>query len=241
MRPIRLGSVFIPPLTFGILVVLVACFIAAGLGANFVGGFSDNVLGYLPVVSSKVLDGQVWRLFTYALLHNLADPFHLIFNCLAIYFFGRGLEDRWGAGRYALFTVLTVVVGGVFVVAAGRLGIGNGAAFGASAFAEGLIVAWGLIYRDSEVRLMFAVPAKGIHMVWIAVFIWVLDAVSQSANSAAAHLGGMLTAAVLVLGVWRPNYVKAWWASLRSKLGGKKQPQLFVVPKPRDDDKKWIN
>jgi len=244
MRPIRLGSVWIPAITFAILVVLVACFIVAGLAANFVPGAAD-VLDFLPVVSGKVLSGEVWRLFTYALMHNLTDPFHLVFNGMAIFFFGRSLEERWGTGRYLLFTVLTIVVGGAFVVATGVvLGAGHGSAIGASAFAEGLIVAWGLTFRDREVRLFFAIPVKGIHMVWVALFIWVLDAVSQSANSASAHLGGMMTAAVLVLGVWNPNRLKAFWASVRARTGGKKQPALFVVPKPGDagkSDKKWIN
>lgn len=240
MRPVRLGSVLIPPVTFVILVVLVAAFIASGLILNYVASVAPFV-GYLPVVSSDVLHGQVWRLATYALLHDLRDPMHLIFNGLAIFFFGRALEERWGAGRYLLFLFLTVVVGGVFVVGAGWLGIGTGSAIGASSFAEGLIVAWGLLYRDQPVRLFFAIPVKGITMVWFAVFMWILDAVSQSPHSAAAHLGGMLTAVFLVFGVWRPNYVKAWWSSLTSKLGGKKQPALFVVPKPNDGDKKWVN
>jgi membrane associated rhomboid family serine protease len=241
MRPVRLGSVVLPPITFTILVVLVGCFIASGLMANFGPPGVAAALSYLPVTTAGVLHGEVWRLLTYALLHNLSDPFHLIFNGMAIFFFGRALEDRWGVGRYLLFLLLTVVVGGAFVVGAGWLGVGNGAAYGASAFAEGLVVGWGLLYRDAPVRLYFAIPVKGIHMVWLAVFIWVLDAVSQSPNSAAAHLGGMLTAATLVLGVWRPNHVKAWFAGLREKVGGKKQPQLFVVPKPRAPDKKWVN
>lgn len=243
MRPVRLGSVWIPPVTFAILVVLVACFIASGLAANFVPGAAD-VLDFVPVISAKVLEGEVWRLFSYALMHNLSDPFHLIFNGMAI-IFCRSLEERWGTGRYLLFTALTIGVGGIFVVASGVvLGAGHGAAMGASAFAEGLIVAWGLTFRDREVRLFFALPVKGIHMVWVALFIWVLDAVSQSANSASAHLGGMMTAAALVLGFWNPNRFKVFFASLRQRAGGKKQPALFVVPKPGDagkPDKKWVN
>jgi membrane associated rhomboid family serine protease len=178
---------------------------------------------------------------SYFALHDLRDPFHLVFNGLAIFFFGRQLEERWATGRYLLFLFLTVLIGGVFVVVAGLTGLGTGAALGASAFAEGLIVAWGLTFRDREVRLMFAIPMKGIHMVWVAVFFWVLDAVSVSSTSAAAHLGGMLTAAFLVLGVWNTNKVKLAWASLLEKIGAKKATKLYVVPGSKGPDKKWVN
>ncbi len=241
MRSLRLGSVVIPPVTAALLAVLVACFILSGVAVRV--SALAGVVDLLPVTTRDVLAGQVWRLATYALLHDLSNPFHLIFNGLMIFFFGRQLEERWSTRRYLLFLLLTVVVGGIFVVAAGWLGIGVGAAVGASAFAEGLIVAWGLTYRDRDVRLMFALPMKGIHMVWVAIFFWVLDAVSTSATSAAAHLGGMVTAAVLVLGIWNPNHIRLAWASMLEKMGAKKKTQLFVVPRPPParPEKKWVN
>jgi membrane associated rhomboid family serine protease len=163
----------------------------------------------------------------------------VLFNGLMIYFFGRELEDRWGSKRYLLFALLTVLAGGVFVVVNGLILPGRGVAIGASAFAEGLIVAWGLLFRDREVRLFFAIPVRGIQMVWFAAAMWLLQAVSTSETSAAAHLGGMLMAAVLVLGVWRPNAMKLAWSQLLERLGVKKKQKLYVVPKP--SDQKWVN
>jgi membrane associated rhomboid family serine protease len=240
MKSIRLGSVLLPPVTAIILAVLLVFFIVAGVVVNFVPSLA-SVVSYLPVTPA-VLDGQVWRLLTYALLHDLGDPLHLLMNGFMIFMFGRELETRWGSGRYGLFALLTVLAGGVFVVLTGLILGGAGSAIGASAFAEGLIVAWGLTYRERPMRLFFAVEVKGIHMVYFAVFLWLLQAVSTSPTSASAHLGGMLMAALLVLGVWRPNAVKAGWWSLLERLGLKKKPKLYVVPGPsRPDDKKWIN
>ena len=242
MKPVRLGSVSIPPVTAIILGTLLVCFIGAGIAVNFVPALATAV-SYLPVTTTDVLAGQVWRLVTYAFIHNLDDPFHVLINGFMIFMFGRELEQRWGAGRYALFTFLTVLVGGLFVVGSGLIFTGRGAAIGVSAFAEGLIVAWGLTWRDRPMRLFFAVEVRGIHMVWFAVFLWVLQAVSTSPVSAAAHLGGMVTAAVLVLGVWRTNAVRVAWWGLLERLGLKKKPKLYVVPgpKPGDDGKKWVN
>jgi membrane associated rhomboid family serine protease len=241
MKPVRIGQVWIPPVTAIVLGALVACFVVAGIVANFVPALRE-FLGFLPVTASAVLQGQVWRLVTYAFVHDLSSPFHLLFNGLSIFFFGRELELRWGQGRSLVFLFTSVVVGGAFVVAAGALGIGGGMAIGASAYALGLWVAWGLTFRDREFRMYFAIPMKGAHAVWLALFFWVLDAVSTSSTSAAAHLGGIVTAFVLVRGVWRPNAWKAAWSSLLERLGLKKKPQLFVVPgPPRGPNGKWVN
>jgi membrane associated rhomboid family serine protease len=242
MKSIRVGSVRIPPVTAVTLATLVLCFFAGGLAVNFVPSAAD-FLSYLPVRADDVMRGQVWRLLTYAVLHDLGDPFHVLINGFMIFMCGRELEERWGSSRYALFTLLTVLVGGLFVVVGGLLFSGRGVAVGASALTEGLIVAWGLTYRDRPMRLFFAVEVRGIHLVWLAVFLWLMQAVSTSSVSASAHLGGMVTAAVLVLWVWRPNAAKvAWWTFLE-RIGLKKKPALFVVPKPRpkDDDQKWVH
>ena len=200
MKPVRLGAVVIPPVTAIILATLVACFIVSGIVANFVPSVASTI-ALLTLTTDGVMHGEVWRLLTYAFIHALESPWHLLINCLFIFMFGRDLEERWGASRYLLFALLTVVVGGLFVVGTGLLMPGRGSAIGASAFSQGVLVAWGLTWRDREFRLLLAIPARGIHLVWISVFLWFLDAISTSPVSAAAHLGGMVTAAVLVLGV----------------------------------------
>ncbi|MCB1148667.1 MAG: rhomboid family intramembrane serine protease, partial [Chlamydiia bacterium] len=53
----------------------------------------------------KIREGEVWRLFTPALLH--ANIFHLFFNMLWLLVLGRQMEDRLGKGRYILFILLT--------------------------------------------------------------------------------------------------------------------------------------
>lgn len=241
MKSVRIGSVSLPPVTAVTLGVLLFFFIAAGVIVNFVPSLA-SVVSWLPVQTSDVLDGQVWRLLTYGLMHHLADPFHLLINGFMIFLFGRELEERWGSGRYAFFMGATVFLGGVFVVLSGLLFQSNASAIGASAFAEGLTVAWGLIYRDRPIRLFFALPIKGIHLVWFALFMWLLQAVSTSPTSAAAHLGGIVMAFILVMGVWRPNAVKLWFQTAMQKFGLRKKPKLYVVPGPgKGPDGKWVN
>jgi membrane associated rhomboid family serine protease len=241
MKSVRLGQVWIPPVTAIVIATLTACFILAGLVANFVPSLQPVLRG-MVLVASDVRHGEVWRLVTYALLHDLQTPFHLIFNAMSIFFFGRELETRWGTARALVFLFASVIVGGVFVVGGDLLGLGRGATVGASAYALALWVAWGLTFRDREFRLYFAIPMKGIHAVWLALFFWLLDAVSTSGVSAAAHLGGIVTAVVLVRGVWRPNAWKAAWSSLLERIGLRKKQKLFIVPGPKGGPGgKWVN
>jgi membrane associated rhomboid family serine protease len=70
-----------------------------------IGGFSnqkviDDLIFYPPAVSQR---GQWYRFFSSGLIH--ADYGHLIFNMLALYLFGRAVEDAFAelfgdAGRY---------------------------------------------------------------------------------------------------------------------------------------------
>ncbi len=52
-----------------------------------------------------IANGQVWRLFSPALLHS--DLFHLFFNMTALLVLGRQMESRLKIARYLLFILLT--------------------------------------------------------------------------------------------------------------------------------------
>lgn len=52
----------------------------------------------------KIRQGELWRLFTPALLH--LDIFHLLFNMLWLYVLGKQIELRIGVGRYLLFCLV---------------------------------------------------------------------------------------------------------------------------------------
>ena len=55
----------------------------------------------------KISQGEVWRLFTPALLHS--DIFHLLFNMIWLLVLGKQIEYRVGIVRYILFIIITGV------------------------------------------------------------------------------------------------------------------------------------
>jgi GlpG protein len=65
-------------------------------------GKDDNLALGPPFV--KIRQGEVWRLFSPALLH--ADLLHILFNMLWLWMLGRQIEFRIGKFRYILLTLL---------------------------------------------------------------------------------------------------------------------------------------
>lgn len=63
-----------------------------------------NAMESIPMFE-KIRQGEIWRLFTPALLH--ADIFHLFFNMLWLIVLGKQIEQRLKIGCYLLFILLT--------------------------------------------------------------------------------------------------------------------------------------
>jgi membrane associated rhomboid family serine protease len=224
------------PVVLVTLVVVLVMYLLTGLAAQFVDG--GALYGLLRLTPGAVLDGEVWRLVTYGLLHDLSNPLHLVFNGITLFFFGRDLELRFGTLKFLTFLLVSVVLGGVFVVGASLLGLGLGApVVGMSAACQASIVAWALFNRSADVRWMFAVPMKGIHMLVLSLLWWLLDAVSVSPTSASAHLGGIVCGFVTWALVARRNRIRLFWDDLLVKPRIRRGPRLTVVPK-KDN---WVN
>jgi len=73
----------------------------------------------IPVVffiksNELIRAGQIWRLLTPALIHDIHFPFlHILFNMYALLSFGTGLERSFGHGRFLLLYILGAFAGNV--------------------------------------------------------------------------------------------------------------------------------
>jgi membrane associated rhomboid family serine protease len=221
------------PVVLVTIVALIVIYLATGFARLYVPG-GDVAYDNMILTTSDVLGGQVWRLFTYGLVHSLQDPVHVAFNALTLFFFGRDLELRFGRWRFVAFLAVSVVIGGLFVVAAGVLGIGTGASLGFSGACEACVVAWALFNKNV---MMWPIPVPGIWMLTYALLMWMMQAVSQSNISAAAHLGGIVFGAAVWFFVARRNRIKLFFDDALVKLRIRRGPRLTVVPK----NDRWVN
>ena len=147
--------------------------------------------------------GFVWQLLTFQFMH--AGLWHLVFNCWAIYVFGRAIEEMIGWKKILILFLSSGVVGGIFQVLVALLwpGLFGGPVVGASAGGFGLIAAFAVLFPERELMLLlfFILPirlsAKTLLMLSaVLALAGIVFPIDHVAN--AAHLGGMLAGVVFI-------------------------------------------
>ena len=61
------------------------------------------VSGYLAFSRTAILQGQLWRVFTFAVVPPNSGFISIIFQLIFLYFTGNLLQNRWGTLRFNLF------------------------------------------------------------------------------------------------------------------------------------------
>jgi membrane associated rhomboid family serine protease len=139
-----------------------------------------------------------WTLFTYSFAHSLTDIFHILFNMLALYWFGRLFVEYLGSDKLVALYVLGGIAGGVlyllmfntipyFIEASNFRGM-----VGASAAVYAIMVATAVLLPDYTFFLLFLGPVKIKYIVFFYIVISFIGSVGPNAGGNIAHLGGAL-------------------------------------------------
>ncbi|MDH3583562.1 MAG: rhomboid family intramembrane serine protease [Phycisphaerae bacterium] len=147
---------------------------------------------------------QLWRLFTYQFLH--ADLFHLLFNMIALYFFGPLMERWWGSRRFLGFYLFCGMCGAViYSLLAFVPNLLNTSAstplVGASGSIYGILIGCAVLYPHQRVMLLIPpipMSLRTLAIILMAVILLSLISGSQNAGGEAAHLGGAILGYILV-------------------------------------------
>jgi membrane associated rhomboid family serine protease len=140
---------------------------------------------------------ELWRWLTSLFMH--ADASHLFFNMLALYFFGRVLEEEAGARQWLLVYFLSGLAGNLVYGLTSSV-----PAVGASGCIFGLMGA-AMLLKPGETSRLFVIP---LPLGFIAI-IYILSQVALSAMLApgiayAAHVGGLIAGSALIF-YFRPD------------------------------------
>jgi membrane associated rhomboid family serine protease len=92
--------------------IIALCFVLFALAAGR-DARAQTVFALLCNDPDAVAQGQLWRLLTYALLHDPGNPTHLIVNMISLYSLGGFLEPMLGRWRMAALCAVTALAGGV--------------------------------------------------------------------------------------------------------------------------------
>lgn len=150
-------------------------------------------------------EGELWRLFTYQFLH--ANLGHILFNMIALWFFGPVVEERFGHLRFLLYYLFCGVAAALFSSLLGYMGFFDPEwrfipMVGASGSIYGIMAACAVLFPHARVQLLFppvnlsvrqfALVVLGIACA-VVIFQW------NNAGGEAGHLGGMLAGFILTL------------------------------------------
>lgn len=148
-----------------------------------------------------------WQVLTYGFLHgNLT---HLLVNMLVLWMFGREIEMRWGAMRFAVYFFVCVIGAGIIQLLVASFSLTTGGlpypTVGASGGTCGLLLAYGMLFPYRRIMLLIPpIPMEARYLVIVVGAIELVSGLSGLTPGIAnfAHLGGMLFGLLLIL-YWR--------------------------------------
>ena len=113
-----------------------------------------DMLYYLLCFSrSAILQGQIWRLFTYPLTFNSGSLLLTAVALLCYYSLGRAMENLWGTLKFNLYYFTGVVLMDVYCMFFGGMA-------DASYLNLSLFLAYATLYPNAQFLLMFIIPVK---------------------------------------------------------------------------------
>ena len=189
---------------------------------------------------------QPWSLLSYMFLH--ADPLHLLFNMLWLYWFGQLFLSFFSARHFRGLYLLGGICGGLFYMLALNVFpyftpyIYISTLLGASASVLAIVVATAVCEPEYRVNFMFI---GTVRLKYVALFMVVTDLLfvtSGNGGGHIAHLGGALAGWWFAWSLRKGKDVTKWingvldgCSGVWSKLSSKK-PKMKVSKGGRADD-----
>lgn len=175
-----------PWMTYTILGVTIAVFLAQQASQMMLGGDLPAALGMK--INAAIIQGQYWRLFTPALLHD--GWLHIGFNMYALYVFGIGLERAYGHERFFLLYLLGAFAGNV-----ASFMFSPNPSLGASTAVFGLVAAEGIYYFQNR-KIYGGQSRAALQNIVFVIGINLFYGFTATSIDNFGHLGGLLGGAV---------------------------------------------
>lgn len=151
----------------------------------------------IPPVFTDFLS-RPWTLVTYAFAHSMGDIFHILFNMLVLYWFGRLFVEYLGSDKLIALYVLGSLAGAIlyllffntipfFIERSEFSGM-----VGASAAVYAIVVGAATLMPNYTFYLLFFGPIRIKYIAGFYIVISFLGSVGGNAGGNIAHLGGAL-------------------------------------------------
>lgn len=182
------------------------------LGTNYIGDIEQNY-SYLALYGFGNELYRPYQFFTHMFMHApMPNLSHIAFNMFALYSFGSALEHYWGSKRFLFFYITCGLVAGLTNNLINYFVFNDimSSAVGASGAIYGLLVAYGFMFPNATLGLMFIpIPVKAKYFIPIIVGLDLFSGVTGyslfgTGIAHFAHVGGALAGVILML-LWRNN------------------------------------
>lgn len=224
----RAPAYYRPQVSFTIaLLIINAVVFLLQLVANTSASGTEIEYRYFALSLGGLESGFVWQLLTFQFMH--ASITHILFNSLAIYFFGRPVETALGRRHFLTLYLSSGVIGGLLqMFFAFLIPMFNGPVVGASAGAYGLVAAYAILHwRERFTIFIYFFPVSMTGKLLLAIslglaFLGMLIPNSGVAN--AAHIGGILAGAFYVR-----LFIQGQWLNLKFPARREAPPRELVT------------
>ena len=123
---------------------------------------------------SLILQGQIWRLFTYVFTYNAGSLLLMMVSLLCYFSLGKAMENLWGTFRFNLFYFTGIVLMDIFCML-----------FGGAADVYylnlSLFLGYATLYPNAHFLLFFIIPVKAWIFALFDLAVTFLDVIRLSA------------------------------------------------------------
>jgi membrane associated rhomboid family serine protease len=201
------------------------------------GAEGGPITDWFVLETNRVFSGEVWRLLTYAFLHDPRNIWHIVFNMLFLWWLGSEVEGLYGQKEFLTFYLVAALLGGVaFQAYEGLLSYREtGSVFtpipvqclGASGAVTAVMVLFACHFPTRIIYLFFILPVPMWAFVGFAVLadaFYFMGGVSTG-TAVTVHLAGAAFGFAYYKLHWR---LSPWWTWLQARQGQRPRPKLRV-------------
>lgn len=156
----KLGKIAIPNLMLLVVILMFVVFMVDMM-------FPASGLYYLLTFNrDAILEGQVWRLLSFALIPPASRSIWILISLYFYYFVGSSLEASWGSFKFNIYYFCGLLA----TIASGFI-----TGYAENSFLNlSLFFAFAMLYPNLEVRLFFILPVKIKWLAWLdgALFLF---------------------------------------------------------------------
>jgi membrane associated rhomboid family serine protease len=184
------------------LIVAVIFVFSTALESAGVFAFIHRLLA-IPAPFAEFLQ-RPWTAVTYAFIHDWTGIFHILFNMLVFYWFGRLFVEYLGSDKLVAVYFLGALAGAVAYLMVYNLipfyqaRIPSGGMVGASAAVYAIVVATAALLPDYTFFLLFLGPVRIKYIAAFYIVVSFLGSVGPNEGGNVAHLGGALIGFVYI-------------------------------------------